>query len=143
MVSETKTFDRIAIATVASYVGTGSVRLGIYNNDSTTGKPTTVVLDAGTVATTAASTVYQITISQSLTAGTYWLAFNMQTAAATPTYNGLFPTVASSYGYVISTTGSPTSDAGVWTQASVTGAFATAGTLASAANGTVPTLRST
>jgi len=115
--------------------------LGIYNNDSTTGKPTTVVLDAGTVATTAASTVYQITISQSLTAGTYWLAFNMQTAAATPSYRGLFASVASSYGYLISTTGSPTADAGVWTQASVTGAFATAGTLASTVSGAVPTLR--
>lgn len=143
IVTQTKTFDRIAIATVASYVGTGSVRLGIYDNDSTTGKPTTVVLDAGTVATTAASTIYQITISQSLTVGTYWLAFNMQTAASTPTYRGLFPVVASAYGYLVSTTGSPTADVGIWTQASVTGAFATAGTLASTSNGTLPTLRST
>lgn len=143
MVTQTKTFDRMAIETRAAYVGTGSVRLGIYNNDSATGKPTTVVLDAGTVATTAASTIYQITISQSLSAGAYWLAFNMQTAASTPTYRGNFPVVASALGYVTSTTGSPISDAGLWTQASVTGAFATAGTLVSAASGVAPTLRST
>lgn len=143
-VNETKTFDRIALTTRNTYVGTGSVRLGIYNNDSSTGKPTTVVLDAGTVATTAASTVYQITISQSLTAGAYWLAFNMQTAAATPNYAGGILTTASPIGYLVSTTGSiDAGDAGVWLQASVTGAFATAGTLTSASNGATCTLRST
>ena len=143
LVNETNTFDRIAITTGTSYTGTGSVRLGIYNNDTTTGKPTTVLLDAGTVATTGSLTVFQITISQSLPAGTYWLAFNMQTAAATPSYRGLSLTVSSSLGYGISTTGTPTADAGMWTQTGVTGAFATAGTLVSSASGGVPTLRST
>jgi hypothetical protein len=141
IMTETKTFDRIAIATGTSYVGTGSVRLGIYNNDSTTGKPSTVLLDAGTVATTAASTVYQITISQSLTAGTYWLAFNMQTAAATPNYIGSSLTASSPINYIIGTTGSPAGSAGVWLEASITGAFATAGTLTSALFGPTCTLR--
>lgn len=143
VVYQTKTFDRIAITTQSTYIGTGSVRLGIYNNNAATGKPTTVVLDAGTVATTAASTVYQITISQSLTPGAYWLAFNMQTAASTPIFIGAFITIASSTGYVVSTTGSMTSDAGAWLQASVTGAFATAGTLTSTNGGSTCTLRST
>lgn len=143
LVNKTNTFDRIAIATAAAYVGTGSVRLGIYNNDITTGKPTTVVLDAGTVATTTASTISQITISQSLTAGTYWLAFNMQTAAATPSFIGAVLTTASPLNYMVSTTGTPTASAGAWLQASVTGAFATAGTLTSANQGATCTLRST
>lgn len=144
LLGETKTFDRIALTTRNTYAGTGSVRLGIYNNDSTTGKPSTVILDAGTVATTAASTVYQITISQSLTAGAYWLVFNMQTAAATPNYAAGLLTIASSLGYMTSTTGSiDTGDAGVWLQAGVTGAFATAGTLTSADRGGTCTLRST
>lgn len=125
----TDTFDRISISTGTVYVGTGAVRLGIYNNDSATGKPSTVLLDAGTVATTAANTNYEITISQSLTAGYYWLAFNMQTAAATPSYfgaTGAFGTL-----YSNSTTG-VTANAGFWTQTGVAGAFATAGTLVSA-----------
>jgi len=108
------------------------VRLGIYNNNAATGKPSTVVLDAGTVATTAASTIYQITISQSLNAGTYWLAFNMQTAAAAPSFGGVITTTASSLGYLASTTGAVYPDAGIWIESSITGAFATAGTLTSA-----------
>ena len=141
IISETKTFDRIAISTQNSYVGTGAVRLGIYNNDSTTGKPSTVLLDAGTVATTAASTIYQITISQSLTAGTYWLAFNMQTAPTTTRYFGINMGTSSALGYVVSTTGSPFSDAGLWNESGVTGAFATAGTLTSQVSNATCTLR--
>ena len=142
-ISETKTFDRIAIQTGSSYVGTGAVRLGIYNNDSTTGKPSTVVLDAGTVATTAASTIYEITISQSLSAGAYWIAFNMQTAPATPRFQGASYVAGSAIGFQISTTGVLVSNAGVWLQSGVTGAFATAGTLTSASSGSTCTLRAT
>jgi len=143
-INKTNTFDRIAIETGSTYSGTGSVRLGIYNNDSTTGKPSTVLLDAGTVATTAASTIYQITISQSLSVGNYWVAFNMQTAAATPAFRGvLYNSAASDLGYSVSTTGVITGNAGMWLQASVTGAFATAGTLTSDVFGSTATLRST
>lgn len=143
IMTSTKTFDRIAIETTSTYVGTGSVRLGIYNNDLTTGKPSTVLLDAGTVATTAASTVYQITISQSLSAGAYWIAFNMQTAASTPGYRGAGLNNASPSGFIVSTTGMNALTAGMWLQASVTGAFATAGTLTSDYFGPTCVLRST
>jgi len=81
----TTTFDRIALMTASTFVGTGAVRLGIYNN--TNGAPSTVLLDAGIVATTAASTIYTITISQSLSAGVYFLAANSTTAATTNTFN--------------------------------------------------------
>jgi hypothetical protein len=48
------------------------IRLGIYSPSSSTGLPSTLVLDAGTVDAT--STGYkQITISQSLNAGHYYL----------------------------------------------------------------------
>jgi hypothetical protein len=82
----THTFDRIGARTHSGFSGTASIRLGIYNNSA--GAPTTVVLDAGTVSATAASTFYQITISQTLNAGWYWLAFNTQTAATTNNYWG-------------------------------------------------------
>jgi len=86
-VSETATFDRIGILTGSTFSGSAVVRLGIYSNNN--GTPSTVVLDAGTVSPTASSTVYQITISQSLSKGWYWLAANSSTAAATNSYNGL------------------------------------------------------
>ena len=142
LINQTKTFDRISIQSGTSYVGTGAVRMGIYNNDSATGKPSTVLLDAGTVATTAANTIYEITISQSLSPGAYWIAFNMQTAPATPRFAYVTVTIASPIGFVISTTGSiGTPSAGLWLQASVTGAFATAGTLTSANTGVTCLLR--
>ena len=128
VITKTHTFDRIALTTLSSFSGTGAVRLGIYNNDSTTGKPSTVVLDAGTVATTAPSTIYEITISQSLTAGAYWLAFNSQTNAASNIYRGNSATSSSPSLVTVSTTGINT-DAGAWSETGITGAFATAGTL--------------
>ena len=89
-VRENRTFNRIAIATTPTFSGTASVRLGIYN--ITSGVPSTVVLDAGLVAPIAATTVYEITISQALTPGWYWLAANTVTAATT---NSIFSYTAS------------------------------------------------
>jgi hypothetical protein len=138
MFSQTQTFDRIALTTV-TLTGTGAVRMGIYNNDSTTGKPTTVLLDAGTVAVTAANTTYEITISQSLSAGAYWLAFCVQTAPTTGSYLGMNTPLG--YGYQVSTSGTNSSQAGTWTEASVSGAFATAGTLVASATSVSTALR--
>ena len=84
--SQPVTLDRIALITGSSFSGTASVRLGIFANSS--GKPGNLILDAGTVAPTAASTSYAITISQSLSAGVYWVAMNTITAATTNTYYG-------------------------------------------------------
>jgi hypothetical protein len=83
----TTTYDRIGVRTGTSFSGTASVRLGIYNDSA--GKPGTVLLDAGTIAPTASTTSYEITISQTLNAGFYWIAFNTITAAATNTYQGV------------------------------------------------------
>lgn len=131
-VINTTTFDRIAIRTGSTFSGTAVVRLGIYNDNI--GVPSTVVLDAGTVSATAANTVYEITISQSLSPGTYWLAFNSQTAATTNNYR------TSTTPYFQSTMGTTaTGGAQVvgWYQDSVTGAFGTATSLIGLGN--IPT----
>ena len=74
-------FDRISMRTAGgSYSGTGVYRLGIYNVDLTTGRPTTVYLDAGTVNGTAINTNLEITISTTPPAGYYYLAMVEQTA---------------------------------------------------------------
>ena len=130
------TFDRIALKTGTTYSGTGLVRMGIYNN-SGANKPSTVLLDAGTVSTTAANTVYEITISQTLSAGSYWLAFNMQTAATTPTYAGNAAATGFSLdGLLQSSTAMVASTNGGWIETGITGAFATAGTITN--NNTFP-----
>lgn len=123
-VPESTTFDRILCRSGSTFSGTASVRLGIYNDNG--GKPGTVALDAGTVSITAANTNYTITINQTLSAGTYWLAFNMQTAATTSNFMcKSTPYFQSHYGTA------PNGGFGTigFTESGITGAFATAGTL--------------
>jgi len=121
------TIDRLQIITINTFVGTAVVRLGIYNDNG--GVPSTVLVDGGTVSCTAATTAYTVTISQAVTAGWYWLAFNMQTAATTPNFYGITDTIG------VTNNLYPRVAAGgnglpAYSQDSVTGAFATAGTLA-------------
>ena len=130
-VPETPTYNQISIRAGSTFSGTGTVRLGIYSE--TQGKPATLVLDAGTVSVTVAGTVYTATISQSLTAGMYFLAANSQTAATTNTF---YTSSGSSGTSGLILFGAPvalnaTITAG-FTQSSVTGAFANAGTLTAA-----------
>jgi hypothetical protein len=124
----TTTFDRITIATATGFSGTASVRLGIYND--TNGSPSTLLLDAGTVSATAANTIYEITISQSLNVGFYWLAFCQQTAPSTNSYAGGSSTTSIFNHYMTGTT-SPavTSNSVGYFQNSVTGAFSNVGTI--------------
>lgn len=123
-VNKTTTFDRIACVTGSTFSGTATVRLGIYNSDST-GKPTTVVLDAGTVSATAATTNYAITISQTLAAGQYFLAANTQTAATTNTLQGNAAQTIVTVNLPFSSSTATTYTTG-WQEDSITGAFATA-----------------
>ena len=107
----------------------GTFRLGIYND--TAGVPSTLLLDAGTGSVTGASVV-NITINQVLPIGIYWLAFCQQgTAPGTPSYSGTGTGNSGTFHSNIMGKTSPTV-AGIqgYTQSSVTGAFATAGTLA-------------
>jgi len=125
IVPSSGTIDRLGVATHSTFSGTGVVRIGIYNVDGQ-GLPSTVLLDAGTVSCTAASTAYTITTAQAMTPGLYYLAVNSQTAATTNTFvsqNGLFTPAMP---MTSATTGSITM---CYSQDSVTGAFATATSL--------------
>ena len=64
------TATRIAVNAQTGSAG-AVIRLGIYSNDATSDKPATKLLDAGTVSV-ATSGWKAITISQALTADTYW-----------------------------------------------------------------------
>lgn len=116
-------FDRILAKSGSNFSGSSIVRLGIYNS-SADGLPTTVLLDAGTVNFTSANQSLQITISETLGPGLYFLAANSQTAATTNSYVSVGSNSAASY------TGIPY-DGGLvmyqyYYQAGVSGAFATA-----------------
>jgi hypothetical protein len=120
-----QTFDRIGVRTSSSFVGTASVRLGVYVNN-TNGNPSTVAFDAGTVSCTAANTFYEITISETLAEGWYWLAVNTQTAATTNHFAGGAFTIWSPH---LQRTGADTSlNSALMRETSVSGAFATVNT---------------
>ena len=122
--------DRITLRTGSTFSGTATVRLGLYNADATTGKPSTVYLDAGTVSCTASSTNYEITISNTPPAGYYYFAFNMQTAAATSDFTG-FTQASTPWPHCMPTSSTPEATAynRRYQQTGVTGAFATAASL--------------
>ena len=126
------TLNRIACATSATFAGTASIRLAIYNNSD--GRPTTVLLDAGTVSATAASTGYEITISQTVSAGLYWLAFNTVTAATTNSFQATSVSATSMTGGPMGQGQSGIGTGGIangFSQSvNVTSGFSTAGTLA-------------
>lgn len=131
----TGTVDRIAIITSNTPTPTtgNTTRLGIYAN--TNGKPSTLILDAGTINPAAANTAYEITISQAVTAGIYWLAVNRQVTAGTaPDYEGFDTSDTSSISFWTSSlnTGTPVKG---YTQSGVTGAFANATSLSATSAG--------
>lgn len=136
-VDQTTTFDRIACRTGGSFSGSGVVRLGIYND--TQGLPSTLVLDAGTVATTVTNSPHEITINQTLSAGIYWLVFVSQTAATTNNFR------TSATPYFQQTVGTTAAGGAVitgWQQSSVTGALgSSAGTLLTSTNSPTTYLR--
>lgn len=76
LVPVTTTFTSIGVVTVG--VALSNARLGIYSD--TSGVPNALVLDAGSVATTAGAFA-TIAINQALQAGWYWLACAVQGAA--------------------------------------------------------------
>lgn len=84
------TFNRLGIVTGSGSTwtsATGTVRIGLYEDND--GKPGNLILDAGTVTVVTATTGYEITISQAISAGKFWWAMNCQShTAANPSFLG-------------------------------------------------------
>lgn len=100
VVARRTAFTRIG-ASVTTAVGGTNARMGIYNDS--TGKPGTLLLDAGTVST-GTNGLKEITIAQSVNRGLYWLvlvsdgASTFSTSVSTVTPLG----VNSSFGRIFS-----------------------------------------
>lgn len=119
------TLDRLAIE-VTTAVAATTARLGIYDSDGTGGQPGTLIIDAGTVATTSLG-VKEATISQSVSGLVYFVyvcnsasvAFRCLTRSsglAAP-FNLLYFNSANTDPFAQSPT--------VWRRSSVTGALPT------------------
>jgi len=127
------TIDRISAITSSTFSGTASVRLGVYANNN--GVPGSLILDAGTIAPTAASTAYEITVNQSIPAGLFWLAFNTVTFPSSNSYIGAITSASlmnTIFGTALGTTLSSTG--GNFVQAyiqsvNVTSGYSTAGSV--------------
>lgn len=88
-VTITRLFVEFTVAGDANSV----FRVGIWNHSPSTGKPSTLVLDAGTistgtgnagdVATGGVAGVYELTVSQALTAGAYFIGGVVQGVSST------------------------------------------------------------
>lgn len=93
VVSGVETYDRItAQVTVAGSAG-ALVRPAVYRVDETTGLPTDLILDPGTIDGTVVA-VAQLTINQTLQPGTYAIGYVIQGGAATrPTMQVTIPIV--------------------------------------------------
>lgn len=75
VVPEDMTIDRLGVWTYGGGSGAGTVcRLGLYAPDGDGGRPKTLVVDGGTVACPVSNTLYSLTVSAAVTAGTYWAA---------------------------------------------------------------------
>ena len=68
-----RSFNRIGVRT-GTYSSSTSIRVGIYRDSINGGVPGRLLLDAGVITAAAANTTYEITISQTLGPGLYWLA---------------------------------------------------------------------
>ena len=88
-VPQSLTADRIAVNVGIAGSAGAVVRLGIYSPSATTGLPGALVLDAGTVASDSTG-FKEITISQALNTGLYWLSVVSQTATCSLRRPGTF-----------------------------------------------------
>jgi hypothetical protein len=101
-----ETFTTVGFKTGSGFTGTAVYRIGLYTN--TNAVPTTLVSDFGTVSATASSSYYQVTTTQSLSAGWYWIAIGCVSSTSSPTIQALGQ-AATGYGFQSSF---GTSDAG-------------------------------
>jgi hypothetical protein len=134
------TYDRILLGTGSGHTNTTVVRMGLYNASTTTGLPTTVAFDAGTVSCTAATTNYTITISQTIATGWYYLAMVAQTVGGVAQFLAATTPPAGVNASKSSLAGA-TNQNYYFTETGISGAFATAGTLSNAQSATAMGLR--
>lgn len=132
-ISEEISVKALALHCVAANAGASAVlRLGIYNADATTGKPSTVVVDGGTVSVNSTATIREVTFtSVTLKPGFYFYAVatqSLDTGGANPTFSGC-ATSGSGQGAQETAPAVSNNLFQTWTSSSVTGAFGSSPTV--------------
>lgn len=136
-VYEAITIDRISLGVSGAGTATSVVRLGIYSSGSD-GRPSALVLDAGTIDGTSA-TYQEKTVNQALNANTlYWAAVCWQVAAV-----GTLRALAAGNGSEFMTYAANSTDPRVscYDETGVTGAFGGTATPAISGFTTVPAVK--
>lgn len=118
-IQENISLDRLG-AECTTAVASSTFRLGLYNSD-TNGVPSTLILDAGTIDTSTTG-LKSITISQTLSAGFYFLAFAQQGGATNATMRAI-TSITGNWSPVASTTMSSSSYYTCFIQSSISGSF--------------------
>lgn len=84
VVTESLTISRLWVEITGVGNAGSTFRIGIWNHDPTAAKPSTLVLDAGSVSTeTGTIGVAEITVSQTLSPGIYWVGGAAQGVSTT------------------------------------------------------------
>lgn len=97
-------------------------RIGVWNDDGA-GKPGTLLLDAGQIDGDSA-TVQELTVSQALPIGTYWVGGAVQSAATTPPTMRVVSTSSIQHHYPLGTSlPAANTQAVAWTHSGQSGAF--------------------
>lgn len=94
VIGESMTLDRISARVVAG--GASTTRLGLYAHSTTAFAPGALLVNGGTISTTTGNTTREVTISQAVTPGVYWIAILCSTT--TPTFKVLSANGAISQG---------------------------------------------
>lgn len=115
------TIDRIAMS-VSTNIAATTIRVGVYN--STDGRPDTLLFEAGSTLDASTTGDKEVTVSQAVAPGLYWLACVAQGGG--PTVRGVSHTFYSTAGSTTLSDHTSGSTATVWVQSSVSGAFSTA-----------------
>lgn len=138
VVTDTITITRLFCEFTVAGEANSVFRIGIWNHDATTARPGTLVIDAGTISTGTGNAgsvstggtpgVYEITVSQSISPGFYWIGGAVQGATTTAPTMRIVSNTANNFSPIgTSLPGAGTSQAGaVFTQS---GAFTTASSM--------------
>jgi len=141
VVTQSITVTRLWASFATAGEANSVLRIGVYAHDSATQKPSTLLLDAGTistgtgnagdVATNGTAGSYEITCSLALTPGLYWVTGVVQGAATTQPVVDTFPAAIIPWLQPFGTSlpARTASSSPGWGQSGVSGALANAGSL--------------
>ena len=122
LVTEAITISRLFAEFTVAGEASSEFRFGIWNDDGA-GKPGTLLLDAGTASTAGSPGAFEVTVSQAVGPGIYWVGGAVQNASSTQPTMRTVNTSTMPTALPLGSSLPSTTAAGTFIQGSVTGAF--------------------